>query len=698
MAHLRRPTRRLLGSLPLHRHSHSTAFNNQTPKNRWTVKQVTKSNYNTTLDEFNTHITNSDFIAISLKNTGSHSATWHRVSPFDTPDTAYLKAKYAAERFQILQFAICPFTVTDTKVTAYPYNFHLFPRDELKIGMPSYAFSCQTSYLSSMAREGFDFNACIYDGISYLSTAQESSARNRIGNPTSRNNLMKSSSSSPTVADTIFIERVKSRVKNWKRACKDSSSVTDKDEVFIRSLRNLVLGSEEYNSRPSMTVDVCSERQVQLVLELLGELSDELVPLVIPSKGGGVQAVRVILTSSKEDKILLKSELQNLENEQNKKLRGFREVIDLISASQKPIVSCNSLNDFAIIHSKFIAPLPPNMDEFMFSLHMAFPCVLDVNHLIKEIGPLRKVTNISGAMSYLKNHFFSPIDVEIPPQDEGKIHGQNAVKMCHLFAKLCSVLKISPQASTLERFVNIFYPCSSEQQEDTDGTISVWTNSTRKVRCEDLVFLWGFNDKMSAKTLKSLLQGSHQVFSENFDVRFVDKSCAILVFWKPGVSSTFLDMMNSEEISGNLKEMVSEGVRVAGYEMYKKACCFGLWEQDLADSLDKALSEDLNCQLEDRFRKTPSEIYWCSESSFSRAEGDDAHSHCWVDGQDINKKLHSFYSCILSSTNVVMYSDFRDSLFVWSKLRSVSHKGCSYGIVSKEGWMDGVHMAGLGHW
>lgn len=44
------------------------------------------------------------------------------------------------------------------------YNFHLFPRDELKTGMPSYSFSCQSSYLISIAREGFDFNACINDG------------------------------------------------------------------------------------------------------------------------------------------------------------------------------------------------------------------------------------------------------------------------------------------------------------------------------------------------------------------------------------------------------------------------------------------------------------------------------------------------------------------------------------------------------
>ncbi|KAM1004174.1 hypothetical protein ACFX2I_004390 [Malus domestica] len=46
-----------------------------------------------------------------------------------------------------------------------PYNFVLFPGDVLKMGMPTYSFSVQTSYLTSMAEEGFDFNACIYNAM-----------------------------------------------------------------------------------------------------------------------------------------------------------------------------------------------------------------------------------------------------------------------------------------------------------------------------------------------------------------------------------------------------------------------------------------------------------------------------------------------------------------------------------------------------
>ncbi|WCJ37250.1 Polynucleotidyl transferase ribonuclease H-like superfamily protein [Euphorbia peplus] len=588
----------------------------------WSIKQVTKSNFSDSLNAIKSDISSSDFIAISLQKTGSFSAPWHRISPFDTAATAYSKAKHAAESFHILQFAICPFSISASKVIAHPYNFHLFPRDELKIGMPpSYSFSCQSSNLYSMAQQGFDFNTCIYHGISYLSRAQESTAKVRMGDPRIANAIVKSTSA-PSVADTLFVQRVKSRIKNWRDACTDTSKRTD--DALIKSLRKLVLGGELYNSRPCMDIDVCSERQVQLVIEMLQDFADKLVPLVIPANGGGTQAIRVILTSSKGDKDLLMMELQSAEGERNKKVRGFREVIDLISSSQKPVVTHNSLNDLTFIHSKFLAPLPPSMEEFMCSLRSAFPQVIDVNNLMKEISPLRKMTNIPLAMSYLKNRFFAPVDMEIPFQDtndDGKIHGYNAVRISQLFAKLCYILKLTPNSaesndkllvSAVETYANTLNPYFPPQEPSAEDT-RIWSNNSRQVSCGDLVFLWGFRDRISAGLLKRLLQESHMVFSQEFDVRFVEKSCAIVVFWQPGLSKTFLDILkNGSEIHGPLREMVSEGVRGASYETYKRACSLGLWNLNLADSMDKALA-DSDCSSEVDSKTKPSNTYWCNE-------------------------------------------------------------------------------------
>lgn len=63
-------------------------------------------------------------------------------------------------------------------------------------------------------------------GISYLSRAQESAAILQMRNPIPITHVVKSSST-PSVADSVFIERIKSRVKYWRNACKDSSGNRD---------------------------------------------------------------------------------------------------------------------------------------------------------------------------------------------------------------------------------------------------------------------------------------------------------------------------------------------------------------------------------------------------------------------------------------------------------------------------------------
>ncbi|GAB2220788.1 hypothetical protein Droror1_Dr00008461 [Drosera rotundifolia] len=70
------------------------------------------------------------------------------------------------------------------------------------------------------------------------------------------------------------------------------------------------------------------------------------------------------------------------------------------------------------------------MDEFQHSLKSVFPCVLDINHLMKEVCPARRLSNLPAALSYLRSWFFAPVDIEIPHQGEDngvKIHGQDTV-------------------------------------------------------------------------------------------------------------------------------------------------------------------------------------------------------------------------------------------------------------------------------
>ncbi|XP_070677954.1 poly(A)-specific ribonuclease PARN-like [Malus domestica] len=182
------------------------------------------------------------------------------------------------------------------------------------------------------------------------------------------------------------------------------------------------------------------------------------------------------------------------------------------------------------------------------------------------------------------------------PESEGNIHWHNVVKMCYLLAKLCSILKSSDNPMP---------------QESTNEDIRVWTKNMRKVSCDQLVFLWGFRSGMTAGMIKSLLCKSHAVFSKEFDVRLVDKNCAIVVFWRLGLSETFLDAISSEDICDSLMEIALEGIRASSYETYKTICRLGLWEADLVESLDKAL-EDSDYFTEVNSATNSKEIYWSS--------------------------------------------------------------------------------------
>lgn len=116
-------------------------------------------------------------------------------------------------------------------------------------------------------------------------------------------------------------------------------------------------------------------------LQTISHVSDHIVPLVIPDKSGQPRAVHVVLTSSEEDKSILmvvlfgisliifylyfylsttltgplfQGEIQNLEDEHNLKVRGFREVIDVISSSNKPIIGYNCLHGGCQSCSSFV--------------------------------------------------------------------------------------------------------------------------------------------------------------------------------------------------------------------------------------------------------------------------------------------------------------------------------------------------------
>ncbi|MQL69166.1 hypothetical protein Taro_001448 [Colocasia esculenta] len=182
----------------------------------------------------------------------------------------------------------------------------------------------------------------------------------------------------------------------------------------------------------------------------------------------------------------------------------------------------------------------------------------------------------------------------------GNNHGHCVLRVTNLFAKLSLLLKIDPidcqstlgvSNNTIENYANVFHHCCSDFRENVED-VDVWMNDLRKVSSDNLVFLWGFGNLDSSGALKERLYGTHDTLSEDFELSMLDKSCAVVVFWKANLAQTLLQDVGSGNIhSGALSDMISDGLRVAGYEAYKRVCGMGLWEMDLADAFDKFLFE-----------------------------------------------------------------------------------------------------------
>lgn len=106
--------------------SYRASFSTSTSS--FAIKNVTKSNFNSSLADLRRHVKDSDFVSIDLEMTGVTSAPWRDSFEFDRFDVRYLKVKDSADKFAVVQFGVCPFRWDSTKQSfiAHPLVFFLY--------------------------------------------------------------------------------------------------------------------------------------------------------------------------------------------------------------------------------------------------------------------------------------------------------------------------------------------------------------------------------------------------------------------------------------------------------------------------------------------------------------------------------------------------------------------------------------------
>uniref|UniRef100_A0A6B2L3Q5 Uncharacterized protein n=1 Tax=Arcella intermedia TaxID=1963864 RepID=A0A6B2L3Q5_9EUKA len=215
-----------------------------------------------------------------------------------------------------------------------PYNFYIFPSNA-----EDTEFLCQSTSLYFLSTNKFDFNKWIGQGIQFMSRQEEQNLR---------------------------------EANSKKRAM----GLSERDRDYLDTLRkklDVFLDSPD----SSLSFSAANPYLCQLALQEIDSYEGQIeaTPMTTPYKTTFLMINKS--TASKESKI--------------RRAIGFREVIDLIIQSKKPIVGHNCFMDLIHIYHRFVEPIPSSLLQFKHEFKKLFPLVFDtkvIAHLDPTISPL----------------------------------------------------------------------------------------------------------------------------------------------------------------------------------------------------------------------------------------------------------------------------------------------------------------------
>ncbi|PKU70114.1 Poly(A)-specific ribonuclease PARN [Dendrobium catenatum] len=544
------------------------------------VKKVTLSNFCSVLDDLRIRIREADFVAIDLEMTGVTSAPWRDSFEFDRSDVRYLKVKDSAEKFAVVQFGLCTFRwdACQGSFIAHPLNFYIFPRKVLSVEGPTDEFLCQTTSISFLAKYQFDFNACIHEGISYLSKTQEEEALQNLCSAY-ENALLGFSSESeeyveiPAVrtADVFFTERMKIRFHEWR----ENVLKYPEDPILEGNDcgHNVDFQMVFFKMHPAIMLNGFTFHQLKLIQLVLRKYFKDLLYLCVSGEN---------------------------------------------CSSQKLVVYTDSEEDRASLMSFIIGPLPSSMEEFALSVNKILPHIIDTKHLISSNNFIqylmkKKKKSLSSAFSLLcpqlsstsqnlaSTRSFVKVDVQADELgssswNSGAKHeaGFDAFMTGCVFAQACSHLGIKFEQDSsimdlarndnLKSYINILYPSWNsgtviDLRTGSESPVSSYKRKYLKIEYANIALIWGFSSKLKPNDIEECLC---KVFgtASLISVFFLDRTAALIQFNKMELVNDFLvlkDMLEKDDgpvsVLHPLAKLLEGGnTRAADYDTYRDIC------------------------------------------------------------------------------------------------------------------------------
>ncbi|XP_027202998.2 poly(A)-specific ribonuclease PARN-like [Dermatophagoides pteronyssinus] len=309
---------------------------------------ITKRNFVENIEQIDEQISDCDFVSIDCEFSGLFQ-NQRRNNELDNYEQLYLNTRTNINQFQIFQFGLSLFKKLpdDYMYDCYSYNFYIFPTKCIFLPeeQRERCFLCQSSSLTFLVDNGFDFNRMIRDGITYIPLNQLSTVETKINAKIQENQLK-----------TNFIEIEK-----------------DEDKKFLEELNEKLNKFMSNDEQQEEILPQCNSYYRRIIYETVQKSSFK----------DSIQ----ISTGKQDNKgsLILKKGTPKPKDEQTKSLLfdniGFTLIIKSLIKHQKPIIGHSLFFDLLHIYNLFIEPLPEKYDEFKLSIKSLFNSIYDTAYI-----------------------------------------------------------------------------------------------------------------------------------------------------------------------------------------------------------------------------------------------------------------------------------------------------------------------------
>ncbi|KAG0368760.1 hypothetical protein BGX24_002705 [Mortierella sp. AD032] len=315
--------------------------------------EIVRENFQRELPYIKEAIDECEFIAIDAEFSGLHTEP-NRRTQNTTLEEGYEDLRKSASKFLTIQIGISTFKFdpSNGSYLAKPFNVFVFPTTLTGYSPQGRCFLTEASSLDFLAKNRFDFNKWVYQGVHYMKKDEEETyTRERTK---AVNNEM--DNIAVDAANTFWIQEVIQRIREWK----DSKKALN----FINIQTN-----NAYQRR------------------LVYQEVRRHWPTELNARG---QAGHINITKITEKELEIQQQQRQADLQRDiESSRGFREVIDILSACNKPIVGHNIVVDLAYILAQFVGPLPPTVEGYKKMIHKTFPTVMDTKYVSYTANALK---------------------------------------------------------------------------------------------------------------------------------------------------------------------------------------------------------------------------------------------------------------------------------------------------------------------